>query len=81
MKITSSYVDAFKIGKLNHFKKHEDKFDWTKFLNDSIKIMRENDNHFYIKHDLAAFANEETVLMPHERDMDFLALKNSYIKQ
>lgn len=81
MKITSSYVDSFKIGKLNHFKNHEDKFDWTKFLNDSIKIMRENDNLFYIKHDLAAFANEETILKPHERDMDFLALKNSYIKQ
>jgi len=79
MQLTSSYVDAFKIGKLNHFKKHEDKFDWTKFLNNSIAIMRKNNKLFYIKNDLAAFANNETVMMPHERDRDFLALKNSRI--
>jgi len=31
--------------------------------------------------DLAAFANDQTFLNPHERDMDFLALKNSYTKK
>ena len=77
MEITNGYVDGFKIGKLNHFPKHEVRFDWTKFLNDTISIMRKYNKMFYIKNDLFEFANEETVLNPHERDMDFMALKNS----
>ena len=79
MEITKDYVDGYKIGKLNHFKKHEEKFNWTKFLNDSINIMRKNNKLFYIKNDLFEFANEETILKPHERDMDYMALKNTLI--
>lgn len=79
MELTSKYVDSYKIGKLNHFKKHEDKFDWTDFLNKSISIMRKHDKYFYIKNDLAEFANHETFLLPKERDMDYLALRNSRI--
>lgn len=78
MEITKGFVDAYKIGKLNHFPKHEQKFDWTKFLNDSIRVMRKNNKPFYIKNDLSEWANEETVLFPHERDMDYLALKNNF---
>ena len=48
MEITHSYIDGYKIGKLNHFKKHEEKFDWTKFLNDSVSIMRKHEKLFYI---------------------------------
>lgn len=81
MEITAGYVDAYKIGKLNHFPRHEEKFDWTKFLNDAIRIMRKHNKPFYIKNDLSLFANEETVLNPHERDMDFLALKNTFSKE
>lgn len=78
MDITKNYVDAYKIGKLNHFPKHEEKFDWTKFLNDTIGIMRKNNKQFYIKNDLASWANEETILTEKERDMDFLAIKNNF---
>lgn len=81
MEITKDYVDAYKIGKLNHFPKHEQKFDWTKFLNDSISIMRKNNKPFYIKNDLAEFANEETFLTKEERDMDFLAIPNKFNKK
>ena len=81
MEITSSYVDAYKIGKLNHFPKHEVKFDWTKFLNDSIEVMRRNNKPFYIKNDLAEFGDENTVLYDHERDMDHLALRNNFKKE
>jgi len=81
MDLTHEYVDGYKIGKLNHFPKHEVRFDWTKFLNDSIAIMRKHNKPFYIKNDLSLFANKETVLEPHERDMDFLALKNRFKKQ
>lgn len=78
MEITKDYVDAYKIGKLNHFPKHEKQFNWTKFLNDAIAIMRKNNKQFYIKNDLAEFANEDTFLHPHERDMDYLAIPNRF---
>lgn len=78
MEKTANYVDAYKIGKLNHFQNHEKKFDWTKFLNDSIAIMRKNKSNFYIKKDLFSFRNEGTILEQHEVDMDFLSLKNSF---
>lgn len=78
MEITSNFVDAYKIGKLNHFPKHEVKFDWTKFLNDSVSIMRKNNKLFYIKKDLLEFKNKDLVLNDYEIDMDYLALKNKY---
>ena len=80
MEITASYVEAFKIGKLNHFKKHEDKFDWTKFLTDSVKIMRKNNKEFYIKKDLLAFKEEDLFLTANEINMDYLAIRNSRLK-
>lgn len=78
MEITSSYVDAYKIGKLNHFKKHEDKFDWTKFLKDAVGIMRKHNKQFYIKKDLLEWKSDDLYLSPEETDMDFLALKNTF---
>ena len=81
LEITKDYVDAYKIGKLNHFPKHECKFDWSDFLNKAIAICRKNNKPFYIKNDLAEYANEDTYLEPHERQMDFLALKNNYKKE
>ena len=80
IEITKDYVDAYKIGKLNHFPKHEKQFDWTKFLNDSIKIMRKNKKEFYIKNDLAEYANELTLMTKNERDMDYLAISNTFVK-
>lgn len=81
MELTKNYVDSYKIGKLNHFKKHEDKFDWTKFLNDSISIMRKNNKQFYIKKDLLSFRNENTILSDNEINMDFLSLRNTFNKE
>ena len=78
MEITKGYVDGYKIGKLNHFKKHEDKFDWTQFLSDSVALMRKHDKLFYIKKDLLAFKTPELFLFPFEVDMDFMALKNTF---
>jgi DNA repair photolyase len=76
MEITKDYVDGYKIGKLNHFPKHEDKFDWTKFLTDSVNVMRKNDELFYIKKDLLAYKAPSLFLERHETDMDFMALKS-----
>jgi len=76
MEITKDYVDGYKIGKLNHFKKHEDKFDWTKFLRESVSIMRKNNELFYIKKDLLTYKDYDLFLERHETDMDFMALKS-----
>lgn len=78
MEITKDYVDAYKIGKLNHFKKHEEKFDWTKFLSDAVGIMRKHNKRFYIKKDLLAYKAPDLYLSSDEIDMDYLALKNTF---
>lgn len=78
MEITHNYVDAYKIGKLNHFPKHEVKFDWTQFLVDAVGIMRKHEKAFYIKHDLRKFKPDNLHLLECESDMDFLAIKNKY---
>lgn len=77
MEITNPYVDAYKIGKLNHFKKHEEKFNWENFLVDSVAIMRKHKKEFYIKKDLLEFKPGNLYLSKNETDMDYLALKNS----
>jgi DNA repair photolyase len=80
MEITKDYVDSYKIGKLNHFKKHEEKFDWTKFLSDAVGIMRKNNKEFYIKKDLLEFKEDGLYLSDNEINMDYLAIKNSRLK-
>ncbi|TXJ23511.1 MAG: radical SAM protein [Chitinophagaceae bacterium] len=76
MEITHPYIDAYKIGKLNHFPNHEPKFDWPKFLTDAVSIMRKHDKQFYIKKDLRRHKPASLILNPNEIDMDFLAIKN-----
>lgn len=78
MEITHSYIDAYKIGKLNHFPKHEVKFDWEKFLVDSVGVMRKHHKQFYIKKDLLEFKPEGLYLSKDETDMDFLAIPNRF---
>lgn len=78
MEITHSYIDAYKIGKLNHFPKHEVRFDWPQFIRDSVSIMRKHDKQFYIKEDLLAFKPDDVFLHPHETDMDYLAIPNRF---
>lgn len=80
METTHGYVDAYKIGKLNHFPKHEVKFDWEQFLVDSVLIMRKHNKEFYIKKDLLEFKPDSLQLSPHEIDMDYLAIPNKFRK-
>lgn len=77
MEVTHSYVDAYKIGKLNHFGKQESKVDWTKFLSNAVSIMRKHNKLFYIKKDLLKFKPRSLYLNPEETNMDFLAIRNS----
>jgi len=78
MEITHKYVDAYKIGKLNHMQKQEAKCNWEKFLVDAVCIMRKYNKPFYIKQDLLKFKPSWLRLKPHETDMDHLALKNTF---
>lgn len=78
MDITKDYIDGYKVGKLNHFKNHEKKFDWTKFLSDTVALMRRNNKKFYIKEDLRKFKTDDIHLEAHEVDMDYMALKNQF---
>lgn len=80
MEITHEYVDAYKIGKLNHFPKHEIKFNWEQFLIDSVAIMRKYNKAFYIKKDLLEYKPSWLHLAPHETDMDHLAIPNKFKK-
>jgi DNA repair photolyase len=80
MEITKDYIDGYKIGKLNHFQNHEKKFDWTKFLSDAVAIMRKNNELFYIKKDLLQWKHPDLYLEPHETDMDYMALSNTFQK-
>jgi len=81
MEMTKDFVDSYKIGKLNHFKNHEKKFDWTDFLNRTVSVMRNNNSKFYIKKDLLQWKSDDLYLFDHEMDMDHLALKNTFDKE
>ena len=69
-----SFIDVFKIGKLNHNKEIENKIDWTTFLYEIISILRKENKNFYIKSDLAKF-DKDDVLTENEKDMDSLNIK------
>lgn len=70
----SSFVDIFKIGKLNHDPELESKIDWPKFLKTVVRELRSLKKPFYIKKDLAKF-DEDNILFSYEKDKDFLNLK------
>lgn len=72
---TLNFVDQYKIGKLNHYKDWESKIDWSKFLDDTVNLMRPYNKQFYVKNDLLKFQNG-TYLTESETDMDYLSLKS-----
>lgn len=46
------YIDVYKIGKINNYGGIDKKIDWTKFLNETVDLLRGAGKQFYIKHDL-----------------------------
>lgn len=74
------YTSHFKIGKLNHFPDIEKKINWTQFLHDAVKIMRQNGKQFYIKKDLLQW-NDDIVFTEWEIDQDYLNVKPFKIKE
>ncbi len=82
MREWSPWIDHFKIGKMNHMARLERTIDWNLFFYRAVKIMRDNDKLFYIKKDLrqqlTPRLNEYFTLKPHETDMDYLCVKNTF---
>lgn len=52
IKQAAPYVDYWKIGKLNHMKKIEQKIDWHQFHVDVVKLLNSLNAKYYIKEDL-----------------------------
>ena len=73
IELSLPYVDQFKIGKLNHYKDHENKIDWHKFLKSSVEILRNANKQFYIKQDLAEY-RKDFELTEDETNMDYLGI-------
>ena len=71
---THEFVDAYKIGKLNHYPE-ADLVDWEKFVRKVTALLRYLKKSFYIKNDLAEVVSE-SFFRPEERDSDAMALRN-----
>jgi DNA repair photolyase len=50
-----SYVNFWKIGKLNHMKEIEEKIDWGEFLIEVESLLKSFNSKYYIKNDLRSF--------------------------
>lgn len=66
------HVDQYKIGKLNHDKNSKN-INWTKFLKDSLSIIRPYGKEIYVKEDLR-LAAPSIALTKKECDMNALSL-------
>lgn len=68
---TNSFVDYYKVGKLNHYKQIESQINWAQFAEQAIGLFRKYGNQFYIKKDLAKFC-PEGLLQPNEVNQDYV---------
>ena len=65
------FADHIKIGKLNNYKGLDKDVNWSKFLYDSVYILRQSNVKFYIKKDLAQY-NNGLYLSGNELNEDYL---------
>lgn len=76
IRLTSGFVDQYKIGKLNHV---ANRTDWRAFCKESVEFLRRAGKQFYVKDDLAAYmpvwflskdeTNAELVLLPDRKSI------------
>lgn len=71
----TKFIDHVKIGKINNYKGLDKNIDWSMFIYEAVKIMRENkmNDRFYIKNDLAIH-NKGVYLSGNEINQDYLNL-------
>lgn len=65
------FIDHIKVGKLNNYKGLDKEVNWSKFLYDSVYILRQSGVKFYIKKDLAQY-NNGLYLSGNELNEDYL---------
>lgn len=58
IKKSLSYVDVYKIGKINNYQSIDKTIDWNDFLKKSVEILREAEKPFYVKYDLRQAADK-----------------------
>lgn len=70
-----SFIDHVKIGKINNYKGIDKKIDWSRFIFDSVRILRDSNmnDRFYIKKDLLIH-NKGVYLSGNETNEDYLNL-------
>lgn len=70
-----SFIDHVKIGKINNYKGLDKQIDWTKFIFDAVRILRESNmnDRFYVKKDLLSH-NVGVYLSGNETNEDYLSL-------
>ena len=75
--ITQSYVDMFKVGKLNNYQGLDKQIDWALFGQEAVNLLQQYNKDFYIKKDLLELLSPITrsKLKPENTDADFWALK------
>lgn len=55
----NSFVDRFKVGKLNHMPEIEATVNWSAFLDDLMPVLESTGREWYIKNDLWKFASAD----------------------
>lgn len=64
------YIELYKVGKLNNYKNMDKNINWSAFLSNTVKMLRQNNVKFYIKNELRYFA-KDVILKPQEYNMDY----------
>ena len=77
IKQTLPFIDQYKLGKWNHDPR-ADLIDWSSYVAQAVKILRDNGKQFYVKEDLRKYAHG---LTPEESDMDYMSLTSQYIPE
>lgn len=71
---THSYVDHYKVGKINHCPELENGVDWDRFVSEAVTLLRSLNKPFYVKKSLQE-KNRSTALTAEETDPDLLSVK------
>lgn len=77
MRKSISVTDEYKVGKLNNYRGIDKGINWTDFLENVVKILREAKKPFYIKHDLRQVA-PSVKLYGNEVLQDEFVIKNTF---
>ena len=83
IRLTHSFVDMFKVGKLNNYQGLDKAINWADFGEKAVNLLIGYKKDFYIKKDLVEKLSLSTLckLKPENTNADFWALKNTVCQQ